>query len=104
MSGQMASLKPLLGCGCSGQNDNYPRQHVAIDKSPQNIGATLKYRFEIYNIYILHWIREALKTDFWKYLGWGGGGICQSQVFIIFPKTKLALVLSINVMKSAKEK
>ena len=37
-----------------GQNDNYPRQHIAIDKSPQNIGATLKFRFEIYNIYILH--------------------------------------------------
>ena len=30
-----------------GQNDNYPRQHVAIDKSPQNVGASLA--FEIAN-------------------------------------------------------
>ena len=57
MSGHNGFHKATFGLWLftgKGQNDNYPRQHVAIDKSPQNIGATLKYRFEIYNIYILH--------------------------------------------------
>ena len=57
MSGHNGFHKATFGLWLftgKGQNDNYPRQHVAIDKSPQNIGATLKYRFEINNIYILH--------------------------------------------------